>query len=220
MNELDKLITTVQNSTADNVLTAVINSIESNTYNWKEGLYDINLKIFNAFKYYIMQKISNTKANPKFNIDKNIYDYINDFTGEKIKLISDTTKHDVKYIILKNLEEGNKMRSIEYDLRKLYDGFSKKRAKVIARTEVASISNYASLMGAIDAEAKYKKWIDMDDNRVRSSHRFMEEHPAIELTEFFNVGNSKMLYPGDPNGEAKEVINCRCWLEFIKEKSL
>jgi uncharacterized protein with gpF-like domain len=198
------------------VLSAAINAVESNKYNWSEEFIIIYNKIVKAFMYYTIQDLSSTKAKIKFDISKDIYDYINDFTGNKIKLISDTTKQDVKYIILKNLEEGNRLRSIEYDLRKLYDGFGKKRAKVIARTEVAGISNYGSLMGAFEADAKTKKWIPILDTHTRDSHGDMTLHPEIELDQFFDVGLSKMLYPGDPNGAAEEVINCRCHLEFKK----
>ena len=214
--EFDKLITVVQNSTADNVLSTAISAIEFNTVNWSDEFKILYNKIVKAFVYYTIQDLSSSKAEPKFNISKDMNDYINDFTANKIKLINDTTKQDVKYIILKNLEAGNRMRSIEYDLRQLYDGFNKSRAKTIARTEVAGISNYGSLMGAFEAGAKTKKWIPILDKFTRDSHWEMEDYQEIELDEYFNVGNSKMQYPGDPNGAAEEVINCRCSLNFSR----
>lgn len=99
----------------------------------------------------------------------------------------------------------------------MYQNFSKSRAKTIATTEVAGVSNYGSVMGAIDAGYKKKKWIPHFDEKTRPSHFAMWRHKPIDLLKYFSVGSSKMQYPGDINGEAKEVINCRCILKFYKE---
>lgn len=188
--------------------------IDNNIDNWKVLFLQVYKQIIKYFYDDTIRKLDKEKA---LSVSKDMTDYINDFTAKKITLISDTTKQDVKYLILKNLENGNDIKTIENELRQLYQGFGEKRAKTIAVTEVAGISNYGSLMGAVDGGAEKKKWIPNFDEKTRSSHFNMWSHKPIDLLKYFKVGSSKMQYPGDINGEAKEVINCRCILKFYKK---
>jgi len=32
----------------------------------------------------------------------------------------------------------------------------------------------------------------------------------VGMNEPFLVGGASLMYPGDPNGPASEIINCRC----------
>ena len=172
--------------------------------------YDILLNFGKLnFKYYL-----NKKEYTEFTVTEEIRNYIKNVSAEKVQKVTDSTKQEIKQIILKNLESGNSISQIESDIRKTYREFGQARARKIAVTEVASISNYASLIGAKQAGMKQKKWIIMDDIRVRVSHQDMEKVPYINIDSYFNVGNSVMLFPGDFKGEAKEVIYCRCWLVF------
>jgi hypothetical protein len=57
------------------------------------------------------------------------------------------------------------------------------------------------------------------DNETRDSHEKMAEHDAIPLNESFDVGlraggTEKLMYPGDPEGSAENVINCRCVIGY------
>jgi hypothetical protein len=213
-NELKSILTTVQNST-DGTLEKNINStINNNKQMWKSNFITIYNIIFTYFKNYVINEYN--KADMKFNISKDVNDYINDFAGNKITYISDTTKKDIKYILVDYFENNKSKRALAYDLRQLYSGFNKSRSKTIARTEVAGISNYSMLMGAVEAGYSKKKWIPILDAVTRDSHEFMADYKSIDLLDYFEVGNSKMQYPGDQNGAAEEVVNCRCTLKFIK----
>ena len=53
-----------------------------------------------------------------------------------------------------------------------------------------------------------KQWDSTLDSRTRDSHRALDGE-IVEVEEKFSNG---LLYPGDPNGTAGEVINCRCAL--------
>lgn len=85
------------------------------------------------------------------------------------------------------------------------------RAWTIARTEVGAAMNHGHQEGARQAAAEYdlpmvKVWSSSFDDRVRDSHA--EIHGQVrELDEPFSNG---LQYPGDPDGPAAEVINCRC----------
>jgi len=54
-----------------------------------------------------------------------------------------------------------------------------------------------------------KSWVSAHDDHVRESHKECEDQGAIPSTSTFENG---LMYPGDQNGDASEVINCRCTL--------
>ena len=207
--ESNLILTSVQNSKLSNVLESSLSTINNNMINW-ENNFEILYKEIISFFYMI-----GIKAEITMNTD--MKKYINYFAGKKIKYISETTRDDVKRIIMKNLELGNDISFIEQDLKDLYSGFTKARSRTIARTEVAGISNYGILQGKIkkDRDGKIKKkWIPVLDSKTRHSHAAMSDHKAIILDEPFKVGDTKLMFPGDPSGPAKEVINCRCILDY------
>lgn len=84
------------------------------------------------------------------------------------------------------------------------------RAKTITRTEGHRIQNTASRNAALEARAHgadlLKKWDASLDGRTRDSHRQVDGE-IKELDEKFSNG---LMFPGDPNGGAAEVVNCRC----------
>ena len=84
------------------------------------------------------------------------------------------------------------------------------RAKTITRTEGHRIQNTASRNAALEARAHgadlLKKWDASLDGRTRDSHRQVDGE-IKELDEKFSNG---LMFPGDPDGGAAEVVNCRC----------
>jgi SPP1 gp7 family putative phage head morphogenesis protein len=91
------------------------------------------------------------------------------------------------------------------------------RANTIARTEVVSAVNAASLLqmklaGFTDVEC-LKRWIATEDERTRPAH-YAADGQAVPLSKPFQVGGEGLQFPGDPTGRADNVINCRCTLEY------
>lgn len=78
-------------------------------------------------------------------------------------------------------------------------------AERVARTEITGAANEASLI-AVEAvpAVKRKQWLTAHDDRVRESHRDMDEE-VVDLDEPFSNG---LMFPGDQEGDAAEAINC------------
>lgn len=81
-----------------------------------------------------------------------------------------------------------------------------------ARTAMTSAHSLGKLKGyeraadmGIDVE---KRWLAALDSRTRGSHRHLDGETVRLDAEF---GNG-LRYPGDPDGPASEVYNCRCTL--------
>ena len=84
------------------------------------------------------------------------------------------------------------------------------RALRVARTEGHRIQCEAADDVAHQARDRgadvMKQWDATLDGKTRPSHRRVDGE-IVELDEAFSNG---LMFPGDPNGRAGEVINCRC----------
>lgn len=88
----------------------------------------------------------------------------------------------------------------------------RRAAMKAARTAITSAHSLGKLKGyeraadmGIDVE---KRWLAALDSRTRGSHRHLDGE-VVKLDAEFSNG---LKYPGDPDGPASEVYNCRCTL--------
>lgn len=92
------------------------------------------------------------------------------------------------------------------------------RAQTVARTEVISALNAGSLdqMRMYDSQfddATYKTWLASHDGRTRLAHALADGQRVI-ITSKFMVGGDLLDRPGDSNGSADNVVNCRCTMTY------
>lgn len=94
---------------------------------------------------------------------------------------------------------------------KAVTGQSTRQAKRVAQTErvrVASQGRNQAIHEANEMGVRtQKQWISRLDSRVRDDHA-MVTGEIVDDGEKFSNG---LEFPGDPNGEAEQVINCRCY---------
>jgi uncharacterized protein with gpF-like domain len=85
--------------------------------------------------------------------------------------------------------------------------FYKWQAMRIARTETTTAMNLATNQAGIDSGVAIdKEWISAGDGNERESHAELNGQ-RVDGNDAFPNG---LMYPGDPSGDASEVINCRC----------
>ena len=97
--------------------------------------------------------------------------------------------------------------------------YIKYRAEVIGRTEAlravhaGNDEGYRQAIdeGAINREELQRTWITARDERVRETH-YNASGQVRGMDEPFIVGGAQLRYPGDPQGPARETIQCRCAL--------
>lgn len=124
----------------------------------------------------------------------------------------------------KAIESGTPMPASQVDaaVSRLQARTLRYRGENIARTESLSALSQgqntaiqqALDVAELDEEFTTKKWDSSGDGRTRPDHASAENsYPdGIPFNESFNVGGTMMRWPRDPNGGAKQVINCRCKL--------
>lgn len=118
-------------------------------------------------------------------------------------------KKSITQEISRGIASGLSYRDIARNLNNA-SGSGLFNAKRIARTEGHRIQQTATYDAQQVAKSKgadvVKQWDATMDSRTRPSHMRVDGE-IRELDEKFSNG---LMFPGDPNGAAAEVINCRC----------
>jgi SPP1 gp7 family putative phage head morphogenesis protein len=170
------------------------------------------VNIVTEFGKYSYESFANGKTFSIFSFG--IYSYIATQVGAKISGINANTRKIISAIIKTSVTEGLSIPNIVKILKVTVKDMAKNRARRIARTEVSAASNYGSWQGAKQSGAGLKKfWISTKDKRTRKTHR-KADGQTVGMDEKFRVGKAWLKYPGDSNGSAAEVVNCRCVLGY------
>lgn len=88
------------------------------------------------------------------------------------------------------------------------------QARMLARTDLNSLSNGGSVMAAQIVGVEYKQWLTAEDDRVRETHAEADGQ-VVPIDAPFTVGGEELDYPGDPAGSDEETCNCRCTVIYL-----
>lgn len=128
------------------------------------------------------------------------------------KSIDETTREQLKKMLVKMFEEGKAVTEIGIAIRDKFNEIETGRAMTIARTETLTAVSLGKAAKRSEWQERFpdaklmKMWVTAKDDRVRDSHQDLEGE-SVKSDDSFSNG---LFYPRDPGGEASEVINCRC----------
>ncbi len=157
-----------------------------------------------------------------------IIKWIREHGGKRIISVTDTIAKKVMRLIEISLKTGLSTDDMQKSLRKSIDdpSFTKVDAMRIARTETTTATNYSATIAGESAGIVLEKfWIATEDQRTRRGingeqwdHYNMDgisvgQFDKFHMTSVTGIKNN-MLYPGDPAGDAGNVINCRCTIAY------
>ncbi|MEK4853878.1 phage minor head protein [Paenibacillus sp. FSL H7-0756] len=95
--------------------------------------------------------------------------------------------------------------------------FNMERAITVSRTMSTAAANGGKLEGWKQSEVvNGKKWRSSKGDRTRKTHR-KANGQVQPLDKPFEVGKSKLMFPGDPSGRPEEIIRCRCTMQSVLE---
>lgn len=202
---------------------------------WRRAIRSQGLTVVRELKGCYPQ--FETKADEGYLWEEILRAYINQYGGRAITYILETTRQQIMDAVQKGLSEGKPLDAIVKSLREKVPQLSRYRAHVIARTETHSASMYAGVEVAKRSRfALNKVWKSvLTDTRTRDfgesdgdvdayNHRIMND-VSVSLDEPFMVPTKQgatepLMFPGDPNGSAGNVINCRCNVSYKRAGSL
>ena len=139
---------------------------------------------------------------------------VRDRAARLAQQVGSTTGDVISEAIQFGLEQGLTMDEIAALVDQTgFGGGNEVRARLIARTETIGALN----QGEIDTAAASgviagKEWLTQGDDRVRDSHYECEAEGMVPLEDPFD--SNGLMYPGDPEGDAEDVCNCRCTLLY------
>jgi hypothetical protein len=117
--------------------------------------------------------------------------------------ITETTKKVIRKILERAAAEGLGVEETVKLILKETEEINRLRANVIVRTESVRAMNLGSLLGANQSTIVLDKvWITARDERVRSSHRRLD-NVKLDMMDVYPNGCS---FPGDPNGSARKRL--------------
>ena len=139
----------------------------------------------------------------------------NKLITEKIKQtnfkFSDKTKQrvtrEINEILTHSETEGIGPYQVAEQIKDKFNDLKTWEANRIARTEINRADNEYRFNDIMDNDLiDYVKWHANIDEKTRDSH----EHVNGEIVRKGELFSNGLRFPGDPNGPAKEVMNCRC----------
>lgn len=152
-----------------------------------------------------------------------ILNWLNSNAGLRIVSVHQTLIDNIIAVIADGYANNLSVIDITRNLQNKF-GWYKAQALRIARTETTTATNYATGLAAENSKYELEKtWISVQDNRTRRPPKSMFDHldmngVKVDANKPFFVGGEEMMYPGDPNGMAGNIINCRCKVVYtIKE---
>jgi len=143
------------------------------------------------------------------NLGKRIVE-VNEYTIELIQnLVSDA--------LYKNYSVSQMRAYLERKLNS--PSFTRVRSLRIARTETTTAANHGAFQVSEESDLVLdKEWISVMDDRTRHDHLVENGQTAPRDENFKMADGSLMMFPGDPKGSAKQVINCRCTYSFVPRR--
>ena len=149
---------------------------------------------------------------PMFGFVRDVIQYFRDHLLKNVVLpISNTTRNRVERELRTSIQEG---RGVEETVRAINDpALERRRAKTIVRTESVRAMNYSQMTAADNEKYQVNKtWIAVEDLRTRVAH----SHAGVdgEIRQLEDPFSNGLMFPGDPDADAAETINCRCTLGY------
>lgn len=130
--------------------------------------------------------------------------YLSLYTEQQSQAILSTLKDQVRV----KLESGQEKKSILREVLLLIkDPVWVQR---ISRTHIHSSTERGAWEAAMSLGLRMKKeWAAVEDGEARPDHA-RADGQMMEINQPFSVGNEYLMYPGDPDASARQVVNCRC----------
>jgi SPP1 gp7 family putative phage head morphogenesis protein len=207
VNQVSKVLTNA-NDQATKIINNIRFSVFSENYNHQSYEIEKNISGVVSFDIYNTDAVARLvkerpKMLPAYKVDQQ-KDYL-------------WNRQKVEDIITQGIIQGE---SIDKITARMMDGLctqNENKMRMFARTAMTAAQNAGRLQQMKDAKKKgvkvKKRWVATLDERTRDSHQALDGD-TIDVEERFANG---LMYPGDPNGAAKEVFNCRCKIIQIFE---
>lgn len=127
--------------------------------------------------------------------------------ANKIVGVNRTIQNRVRETLEAGVKDGDTIVQLSDRVRDVFNA-SAARGLTIARTETSGAVNGGTEIYYKETGVEKKKWVTAGDESVRETHRQIDGEVQYVGDRFSNG----LHFPSDQEGDAAEVINCRCAL--------
>lgn len=158
-------------------------------------------------------------------IDKVVDEHTQQYTKfMKNRLSIEAGRIVEKVIIIEGqaLENGASPAQARQAVKEYAKTHGKARTKNIIKDAVHSQEANVSFISAVDDGFRYKVWMNGSSRSGPRAWHVARYISPVPIDEPFIIngprGRKELYYPGDLNGGAENVANCRCWLRYTNRK--
>lgn len=174
-----------------------------------------------------IKRDSQKKALPTMGVNERltqlIIQYFEDnLLNKAVIQINATHKKRVLNTLSKGIAEGWSVNQMAREI--IGNQYNRHHSKVVVRTETVRAANAAAELEAQQSELMLdKEWVSAHDDRVRRPPNSTFDHwdldgQVVPGDRPFFSGGEELQFPGDPNGSAGNVIQCRCTVAYIARR--
>lgn len=148
-------------------------------------------------------------------VNQQAVDYLKT-ASNRLSGVGDSIWNDIRERVSATIKTGATNATLREEIQQIA-GYSEYRADLVARTETIGAYNAGNYAGsqALGSHGPVEKvWVSTLDSRTRPTHQRLHDK-SKPFAQPFIVGGYPMMFPLDPSGPAKEVIQCRCYLEML-----
>lgn len=212
-----------RNITVENYRSEIQRAITSEDI--EEAYYNIYAKIGKLHGKRIGEEIDKSLKEFEYSLfweiyTRNIIKFLKANGKQRIVSVEKTFFSMIANVLAKRLDDGFTLAQASKEIKNAISkpNFYLWQAKRIARTESTAAANYAATQAStVSGYAMEKEWISAYDARTRDDHAGADGQRVPE-GEAFNVGGEQLMYPGDLQGSASNVVNCRCTIAVIPKR--
>lgn len=125
--------------------------------------------------------------------------------------INATTRYRIRNALLNGVDTGATPREMSQAVQDVFGSAIDFRSESIALTEGGMYWETGAYREMQDLGGLVRDWVTMRDKKVRDSHMEMDGQCRPLDVAFTSGDGYPLLYPRDPDGEFKEIVNCRCF---------
>ncbi len=130
---------------------------------------------------------------------------------------------------IKTTYEGLSNTALKKELYRNFKGNVAARPKNIVKDALHTNQSNIGFIKALNEGYLYKEWMNgrkimmrggTKKSRTRPWHRasIIDIVPVDEYFDIYGSYHAQLMYPGDLNGGAENVANCRCWSRYTNTK--
>lgn len=144
-----------------------------------------------------------------------ILKWIRSQESKQSKLVNQTTADEISQILADARANGASIPDMVKATKGYFDNIAY-RAERVARTNVIAANNAAAQDVYAENGVKQHEWLSTSDGRTRGNDPHDDyshvdaDGEVVGIDEPFMKSGAPLMYPGDPDGDAGNVINCRC----------